>query len=403
MVRQNGVHHIRAFVILPCQLGAQGYVGAFRLMVNGLADVMEQTGTLGQLHVCAQFRCHHASQVADLDGVLQHVLTVAGAVLEPTQQLHQFVVDAVLIGLKHSILAGFPDLVFHFFASLFHRFLNAGRVDAAVHDQLLHSDAGDFTAHRVEGGYDDGLGGVVDDQIHTGGSFQRTDVAAFTANDPTLHVVIGQGDHRHGAFRHMVGSALLNGQGDDVASLLFALFLGTGFDFPHHGGGVVIGFLLHTLHNDLPCLVLGHGGNPFQLGVLLLGQCLGFFLHFLDVRSLFVQAGFPGLHVVSLLVQGFFPLEQAALVPLNLRPAVADFLIVFRFFPVIFRLSLQDLLLGLQHLFLLVLICLADSIVIQPLGILFRSADFLLGLVLAVCVSAQGAHGGNEQRNEYVP
>ena len=71
-------------------------------------------------------------------------------------------------------------------AALFHRFLNAGGVDAAVADQAFQGHAGHLAAGLVEGGQGNGLRGIVDDQVHTGGGFQRTDVAALTADDAAL-------------------------------------------------------------------------------------------------------------------------------------------------------------------------------------------------------------------------
>ena len=79
----------------------------------------------------------------------------------------------------------------------------------------------------------------------------------------------------HRGLGHMVGGALLDGQCDDVAGLLFALVLGLGLDIAHHGGGVVIGFLLHAADDHLLGLILGHAGDAFQLLHLLVAQLLG--------------------------------------------------------------------------------------------------------------------------------
>ena len=127
----------RALVILAGQLSADGHVGALLLMVDGFADVMQQAGALGQLNVRPQLRSHHAAQVADFDGMLEHVLAVAGAVAKTAQQLDQFGMDAMLTGLEHGLLAGLPDLVLHLLAGLFHALFDAGGMDSPVHDQFL--------------------------------------------------------------------------------------------------------------------------------------------------------------------------------------------------------------------------------------------------------------------------
>ena len=56
----------------------------------------------------------------------------------------------------------------------------------------------------------------VDDKIHAGGSFQRADVAALTADDTALHLVAGQGHHADGGLAAVVGSAAADGLTDDL-------------------------------------------------------------------------------------------------------------------------------------------------------------------------------------------
>ena len=114
VVRHDAVNNVVVLVVFPGQLGAQGHVRAFALVVNGLADVMQQSGALGQLHVRAQLRGHQARQVAHLDAVLQHVLAVRSPEPQPPQQLHQLVVNAVLVRFENGVLAGFADLVVNF-------------------------------------------------------------------------------------------------------------------------------------------------------------------------------------------------------------------------------------------------------------------------------------------------
>ena len=58
------------------------HVAALDLVVKGLADVMQQAGAAGQLNVDAQFASHQAGQPGNFQRVVQHVLAVAGAVLQ---------------------------------------------------------------------------------------------------------------------------------------------------------------------------------------------------------------------------------------------------------------------------------------------------------------------------------
>ena len=191
MVGQNGVNHVGALAVLARQLCAQRDMGALGLMIDALADVVQKARPLGQRHVRAQLGGHHAGQMADLDGMLEHVLAVAGAVAQTAQNLDQLVMDAVLMRFKHGLFARLADLLIHFLAGLFHHFLDAGGMDAAVHDEALHRDARDLAPDGVKGADNHRFGGVVNNQVHTGGGLQGADVAALAADDAALHVVVG--------------------------------------------------------------------------------------------------------------------------------------------------------------------------------------------------------------------
>ena len=61
-------------------------VRALDLVVDGLADVVEQAAHLGDLDVGADLGGDDRGQVARLDDVVEHVLAVAGPELEPAEQ-----------------------------------------------------------------------------------------------------------------------------------------------------------------------------------------------------------------------------------------------------------------------------------------------------------------------------
>ena len=50
-------------------------------MVNGLAQIVEQTGPLGLGHVGADLSGQQSSHMGYFDGVIEHVLAVAGTVV----------------------------------------------------------------------------------------------------------------------------------------------------------------------------------------------------------------------------------------------------------------------------------------------------------------------------------
>ena len=101
----------------------------------------------------------------------------------------------------------------------------AGGMNPAVGDQALQRDAGDFPPHRIKAGQGNGLRRIVNDEIDAGQRLDGADVAAFTADDPALHFIVGQRHHRHGGFGHLVGSTALDRVGNQVARLLIGFIL----------------------------------------------------------------------------------------------------------------------------------------------------------------------------------
>jgi hypothetical protein len=182
-------------------LGADLGVRSFDLVVDGLADVVEQAAHLGGLDVGAELGGDDRGQPAGLDGVDEHVLAVAGAELEPPQELDDLRWQGRNAGVVDGLLAGLAHDEVDFGAGLGHDFLDAAGVDAAVGHELGEGQAGDFAADRVEGADDDRFRGVVDDQVHARGLFEGADVASLATDDAALHLVVGQMDRRRPCAR----------------------------------------------------------------------------------------------------------------------------------------------------------------------------------------------------------
>ena len=189
MVGGDPVDHLEGEVVALGDLGADGGVGPLGLVVDRLADVVEEAAGLRCLDVGAELRRDDRREAARLDHVVEHVLAVARAVLEPPQQaqdLHREARDAGVVGCR---LARLADHELDLGAGLGDDFLDAARVDPAVGHQLREGDAGHLPADRVEAGEDDGLGRVVDDQVDARRLLEGPDVAALAADDPALHLV----------------------------------------------------------------------------------------------------------------------------------------------------------------------------------------------------------------------
>ena len=101
--------------------------------------------------------------------------------------------------------------------------LDAARDGCVRRRELRQRESGDLAADRIETGEGDRLGRVVDDQVDPGRLLERADVAALAADDPALHLVVGEVDDRHGVLGGVVGGDPLDRRQDVVARLLAGL------------------------------------------------------------------------------------------------------------------------------------------------------------------------------------
>src|SRR5215213_10322650 len=295
------------------ELGPDGGVRSLDLVGEGLADVVEEPAALGQGHVHAQLGGHDPGQVGGLDQVAEHVLAVGGPVLEPAQDADQFGVQVGDADLQAGVLAGPADLALDLLAGPVVGFLDAGRVDAAVGDQLLQGEAADLAPDRVEAGQQDRLGGVVDDQVDAGDGLEGADVAALAADDAALHVVRGQGQHRHRRLRGLLGGDPLDGQGDDLAGAAVGLLAGLLLEVADQAHGVALGVLLDLLDEHGLGFGGGHGRDLLEAAAVLLGGRLELGPGRLERLLAVVQGGLAPVEQGRLGLQGLLAAGQALL------------------------------------------------------------------------------------------
>ena len=77
VVRRDGIHDAHREVVALGDSGADRRVGALDLVVDGLADVVQQTAHLRDLDVRADLGGDRGREPARLDDVVEHVLPVA--------------------------------------------------------------------------------------------------------------------------------------------------------------------------------------------------------------------------------------------------------------------------------------------------------------------------------------
>src|ERR687898_3345266 len=303
------------------QLGPDDGVRALDLVGERLADVVQEPAALGQGDVHAQLGGHDTGQVGGLDQVAEHVLAVGGAVLEPPQHADQLGVQVGDADLEAGVLAGPAHLPLDLLLGPVVGLLDAGRVDAAVGDQLLQGEAADLAPDRVEAGQQDRLGGVVDDQVDAGDGLEGADVAALAADDAALHVVRRQREDGDGRLRGLLGRDPLDGQGDDLAGAAVGpppRLLLRGADQAH---GVALGLLLDLLDEHDLGLGGGHGRDLLEAAAVLLGGGLELGPGGLEDLLAVVEGDLAAVEQGRLGVEAFLPAGQAVLALLGLGEA----------------------------------------------------------------------------------
>ena len=125
-------------------------MGAFHIVGERLSDVVQKTCPTCQRCVHTQLLRHNTGEDSHLNGVLQDVLTVACPVAQTSQQAHQIGIDTVNVDLKCCAFASLLEGGVHVLLGFFHHFLNAGRVDASVRDELFQRQPGNLAADGVK-------------------------------------------------------------------------------------------------------------------------------------------------------------------------------------------------------------------------------------------------------------
>ena len=374
-------------------------MAALDLMVKSLADVMQQTGTACQRDVHTHLACQQASQPGHFHAVGQSVLAKAGAVLQAADELDEVGVQAVDAKFHHGALALPLHLQLKVVAALLHRLLNAGGVDAAITDQALQRHAGNLAAGLVKGGQGDGLRGIVDDKIHAGGSFQRADVAALTADDTALHLVAGQGHHADGGLAAVVSGAAADGLTDHVAGDVIAVFLQVGLVGSHTDSLLVGELLVHLVQQHFAGILLAQARQGLQAlhllgtdGIHLSQTAVGLLVLFLELFFLLFQ-GF------GLAVQRIFLLVNAVLLAADLSTALLDLLVGLCLLGIDLGFQAESLVLGFQNSFFSFLVSGLDCFVHQAGSLGFRAADLCLGGLFTVVVTNKITRAGSNSSN----
>ena len=90
MVFSDAFEYLRRFFPLFYQVGTDGRVRSFDFAVDGLADIVKQADLFGDSDIGPDLRGDYTGQIGYLDAMFQGILTVAGTIFKPSEQLDQF-------------------------------------------------------------------------------------------------------------------------------------------------------------------------------------------------------------------------------------------------------------------------------------------------------------------------
>src|ERR1051326_1662403 len=331
-MRGDRVHNLRRLAVSPRQLRADDRVRALDLVVDRLADVVQQRGTPRLLLIQPELRRHVPADERRFDRMKQDVLRVAVAIFETPQQFDQLRMDAVYADVEDRLLSGFAYDLVELLFRLTHDFLDPARMDASVGEQFVQRHLGDLATGWIVSRDHDRLVRVIDDEIDAGRRLPRAAVPPLAADDAALDVVARQRHDGHRALGDEISRQPLDRERDDLLAFAHRFLARLLFDNADALGGFVLRLFDHLIHKASLRFLVRHAGDPldllprldgeavvlglFVLGVLL--ACLKRLLASLDLRlSLFDR--------LDSLIQTLLFANQALFQILQLSPRLAQF------------------------------------------------------------------------------
>ena len=154
-----------------------------------------------------------------------------------------------------STLTCLDDLVIKLLLHFLHHFLDAGRMDAAVSNELMESEATGLATDRIETADDDSLWGVIDDYLNAAGSLKGTYVAALTSENAALHLVVVDVENGNAFLNGSLSGYTLDGLNDDFLGLSVGIELGLVHDLVDIAGGSSLCLVLEALHEAAAGLI----------------------------------------------------------------------------------------------------------------------------------------------------
>ena len=265
-------------------------------------------------------------------------------------------------------------------------------MDSSVLNELLKRESCDLTSVGIKAREGNCLGGIVNNKVYTGKGFDCTDVSTLSADNATLHFIIGKGNDRNGGFGNLIGCAALDSKGNVLAGLVLGLILCLCFDFLNLHCSFVGYLRLKILDKVIFSFLNGKAGNLFEHFKLAALEKSDFFLQGISLCDLFSKSLVLLIEVIVLFVESLFFLLKSALLLLELGAALLDFLFVL-------STVLMDFILGLEQSFLLLILSRLYSFVYNALCFILGTADLTFGNLFAIHDADEKCCNNENQRN----
>ena len=306
MVRLDSVDHRRRLVETAGDLCTHQGMGPTNLMGNRFADVMQECRPPDFYLVGSHLGCEHAADVCRLDEMVEHVLAVAGPILESSEQGAQLGVHLAEPNFDTRPFSRGANRLFDFVLGFCGRLLERRWMDPPTIDETFEGSPGDLSAHRVEGGNRLRLGRVVNDEVDARNGLEAPDVSSVSADDAALHVVRRERDDRYRGFRDHLGCQPLDRRGENSLGATLGLFPRSCVEITHQAHRVPLGLSLNLLEQLGLCRLGVDTRNAFE-------RRASFFLDGLGFGDCAFRSVLPGEHHFFALRQVSRPLFQRCL------------------------------------------------------------------------------------------
>src|SRR3989344_3391858 len=165
----------------------------------------------------------HSRDMRHLDGVLEHVLAVARAVIEAPEKEEDLLRKVQYARLIGGFLARLSYVIVELRFRFLHFLLYFRGLYAPVLQELLERYFRELAPQGIEGRKNYGLRRVVHDDLYARKPLERADIPPLPADDLSLQFLVGDRHHGRRHVRNGIPRIALEGRRDDLQGLRFQL------------------------------------------------------------------------------------------------------------------------------------------------------------------------------------